>query len=217
MKFGDIAPNFRADSTIGPIDFYEWIGQDWCLLFSHAKDFTPVCTTELGAMARRIGDFQRRGVTVIGLGTDSVDDHRRWSDDIEETQGARPAYPIIADTDLAVAKLYDMLPSDASLDMKTRTAQDLFTVRSTFVISPDRRIQLSMTYPMSAGRNVDELLRVIDSIQLTAKHKVGTPAGWHPGEPVFIMPSVPDSEARQRFPDGWQTVKPYMRIVGRPL
>ncbi len=217
MKLGDIAPNFRAESTAGPIDFYNWVADDWCLLFSHPKDFTPVCTTELGAMARRMDDFRKRGVKVIGLGTDSVDDHTRWSDDIEETQGARPNYPIIADTDLKVAKLYDMLPANTVLGMQTRSAQDLFTVRNTHLISPDKRIQMSMTYPMTAGRNVEEMLRVIDSIQLTAAHKVGTPAGWKPGEPVIILPSVSDEDARKLFPDGWQTVKPYMRVVEQPL
>ncbi len=216
MRLGDIAPDFTADTTQGRISFHDWIGQSWCLFFSHPKDFTPVCTTELGAMARALPQFEKRGVRVIGLGMDPVADHIAWSADIEETQGAAPTYPIIADTDLAIAKLYDMLPASAGDTSNGRTAMDNFTVRSVFVIAPDKRIQMMMTYPMSSGRSIRELLRVIDSLQLTANHKVGTPAEWQPGADVMILPSVPDDEARQRFPDGWQAPKPYLRIVGQP-
>ncbi len=216
MKLGDKVPDFSADSTAGEIRFHDWIGQDWCLLFSHPKDFTPICTTELGSMARYHADFTERGVKVIGLGTDSVEDHIRWSGDIEETQGARPRYPIIADTDLQVAKLYDMIPASAEFDLESRTAQDLFTIRSTFLISPDKRLQMAMTYPMTAGRNFEEVLRIVDAILLTARHDVGTPAGWQPGEPVMILPWVTDEDARKRYPHGWQTIKPYMRVVDQP-
>lgn len=213
MKLGDLVPDFEAESTAGKIRFHDWIGSEWCLLFSHPKDFTPICTTELGSMAHHHHAFTERGVKVIGLGTDSVDDHIRWSGDIEETQGARPQFPIVADTDLNVAKLYDMIPEEAEFDIEDRTATDLFTIRSTFLISPDKRLQMAMTYPMTAGRNFAEVLRVVDAILLTARHDVGTPAGWHPGDPVMILPWVGEDEARERFPQGWQTLKPYMRLV----
>lgn len=216
MRLGDIAPDFTADTTQGRISFHDWCGDSWCLLFSHPKDFTPVCTTELGAMARALPEFERRGVKVIGLGMDPVADHIAWSVDIEETQGAAPTYPIIADTELAVAKLYNMLPADAGDSSAGRSATDNHTVRSVFIISPEKRIQLMMTYPMSSGRSIEELLRVIDSIMLTANHLVGTPAGWHPGDEVMILPSVSDEDARERFPDGWLAPKPYMRIVEQP-
>ncbi len=216
MRLGDIAPDFTADTTQGRISFHDWCGDSWCLLFSHPKDFTPVCTTELGAMARALPEFEERGVKIIGLGMDPVSDHIAWSADIEETQGAAPTYPIIGDTDLAVAKLYNMLPADAGDSSAGRSAADNHTVRSAFIIAPDKRIQMMMIYPMTSGRSVEELLRVVDSIQLTAKHQVATPAGWQPGDDVMIVPSVSDEEARERFPDGWRGPKPYMRIVEQP-
>ena len=216
MRLGDIAPDFKADTTQGRISFHDWCGDSWCLFFSHPKDFTPVCTTELGAMARALPEFTRRGVKVIGLGMDPVADHIAWSADIEEVEGAAPTYPIIADTDLSIAKLYDMLPANAGDSSAGRTAADNYTVRSVFIISPDKRIQLMMTYPMSSGRSIEELLRVVDSIKLTADHKVGTPAGWQPGDEVMILPAVSDEEARERFPEGWLAPKPYIRIIEQP-
>ena len=216
LRINDIAPDFTASTTQGEIGFHEWLGNDWGVLFSHPKDFTPVCTTELGALAGLEAAFARRGVKVIGLSVDPADDHVRWLGDIEDVTGHRPAYPIIADTDLAVAKLYDMLPTAAGDSSDGRTAADNQTVRAVFVIDPDKRIRLQLTYPMSTGRNFAELLRVIDSLQLTSGHKVATPADWQRGEDVIILPSVPDDEATTLFPDGWDVVKPYLRRVPDP-
>jgi len=216
LRIGDEAPDFRAITTEGPIHFYQWMGNQWVMLFSHPKDFTPVCTTELGYLARLQPEFVKRGCKIIGLSIDTVDDHHRWARDIEETQGAAPNYPLIADTDLAVAKLYDMIHPNANGDAKSRTAQDNATVRSVFLIGPDRRIKLMMTYPMSTGRNFDELLRALDACQLTAEFKVATPANWRPGEKVIIVPSVADDEARRMFPAGWQSPRPYIRLVDSP-
>jgi alkyl hydroperoxide reductase subunit AhpC len=216
MRIGDTAPNFQAETTEGTIDFHQWIGDSWAVLFSHPKDFTPVCTTELGYMARIKPEFDKRNVKIIGLSVDSVEDHRNWKKDIEETQGAAVNYPMIADPELKVAKLYDMLPADASGDAKSRTAADNATVRSVFVIGPDKKIKLILMYPMTTGRNFDELLRAIDSIQLTAKHKVATPVNWKHGEDVIIPPSVSDEEAKKLFPSGWKALKPYLRITRQP-
>lgn len=216
LRINDIAPDFTASTTQGEIGFHEWLGNDWGVLFSHPKDFTPVCTTELGALAGLEAAFARRGVKVIGLSVDPADDHARWLGDIEDVTGHRPAYPIIADTDLAVAKLYDMLPTAAGDSSEGRTAVDNQTVRAVFVIDPDKRIRLQLTYPMSTGRNFAELLRVIDSLQLTSGHKVATPADWQQGEDVIILPSVSDDEAKTLFPDGWDVVKPYLRRVPDP-
>ncbi|MBI2307238.1 MAG: peroxiredoxin [Rhodocyclales bacterium] len=216
LHIGDTAPDFTAETTEGTIRFHEWIGDGWAILFSHPKDFTPVCTTELGYMAKLIPEFEKRHCKVIGLSVDSVEDHRRWSKDIEETQGAAICYPLIGDTDLAIAKLYDMLPASAGGSAGERTAADNFTVRSVFVIGPDKKIKLMLTYPMSTGRNFDEILRVLDSIELTDKFKVATPVNWHEGEDVIIVPAVKDDEAHERFPEGWQAPKPYLRIVRQP-
>ena len=216
LRLGDDAPDFSAETTEGPIQFHQWIGSGWAMLFSHPKDFTPVCTTELGYLAKLQPEFARRNCKIIGLSVDSVDDHRRWASDIEETQGAKLNYPLIGDTDLAVAKLYDMIHPNASGDAKTRTAQDNATVRSVFLIGPDKKVKLTINYPMSTGRNFDELLRVLDSCQLTAEFKVATPVNWHMGEKVIIVPSVSDDEARVRFPAGWQAPRPYIRLVDTP-
>jgi alkyl hydroperoxide reductase subunit AhpC len=216
LRLGDEAPDFRANTTDGPIHFYEWMGNQWVMLFSHPKDFTPVCTTELGYLARLQPEFAKRGCKIIGLSVDSVDDHRRWALDIKETQGTSLNYPLIGDTDLAVAKLYDMIHPNASGDARSRTAQDNATVRSVFLIGPDRRIKLMLTYPMSTGRNFDELLRVLDACQLTAEFKVATPANWRPGDKVIIVPSVADDEAHRMFPAGWQAPRPYIRLVDSP-
>jgi thioredoxin-dependent peroxiredoxin len=216
LRIGDEAPNFTADTTQGQIKFHEWIGDGWAVLFSHPKDFTPVCTTELGYMAKLKSEFDRRGVKVIGLSIDSVDDHKRWSKDIEETQGAAPNYPMIGDGDLAVAKLYDMLPGTTAGTSQGRTAADNQTVRSVFVVGPDKKIKATISYPMSTGRNFDEVIRIIDSIQLTAKHKVATPVNWKNGEDVIILASVSDDDAKQKFPEGWKSPKPYIRIVPQP-
>ncbi len=217
LRINDDAPNFSAQTTEGLINFHEWMGTGWAVLFSHPKDFTPVCTTELGSMAKLKHEFDRRDVKVIGLSMDSVDDHLRWSRDIEETQGHKVNFPLIGDTSLTIAKLYGMLPADAGESSNGRTAMDNATVRSTFVIGPDKKIKLMFTYPMSTGRNFVELLRVIDSIQLTAKHKLATPANWHPGDDVIIVPAVSDEDARKKFPGGWTAPKPYMRIVPQPM
>jgi alkyl hydroperoxide reductase subunit AhpC len=214
LRIGDEAPNFTAETTEGKIDFHQWIGDGWAILFSHPKDFTPVCTTELGYMAKLKPEFAKRNTKVIGLSVDPVDDHQRWAKDIEETQGAAPNYPIIGDSDLQVAKLYDMIHPNATGGK--RTAADNATVRSVFVVGPDKKIKLTLTYPMSTGRNFDEVLRVIDSIQLTAKHKVATPVNWKPGEDVIIVPAVSDEEAKQKYPDGWKAPRPYIRIVPQP-
>ena len=216
LRIGDEAPNFRAETTDGPVDFHQWIGDKWAVLFSHPKDFTPVCTTELGTMARMKADFDKRGVKIIGLSVDPVDDHKKWLKDIEETQGASVNYPMIGDADLKVAKLYDMLPADTAGDSKGRTAATNATVRTVFVIGPDKKIKLMLFYPMTTGRNFDELLRVIDSIQLTAKHKVATPANWKQGQDVIIAGSVSDDDAKKLFPGGWNAPKPYLRITKQP-
>ena len=216
LRINDIAPDFTAQTTQGPLRFHEWIGDDWAILFSHPKDFTPVCTTELGYMARIEPEFKRRGAKLIGLSVDRVDDHERWAADIEETQGHRPRYPMIGDSDLSVAKLYNMLPADVDGTAYVRTAATNATVRSVFVIGPDKRIKLMLTYPMTTGRNFDEILRVLDSMQLTAKHKVATPVNWQPGDDVIIAGSVSDDDARKLFPDGWKAPKPYLRITRQP-
>jgi alkyl hydroperoxide reductase subunit AhpC len=214
VRIGDEAPNFQAQTTEGSIDFHQWIGDSWAVLFSHPKDFTPVCTTELGYMARLAPEFKKRNTKVIGLSIDPVDDHKRWAKDIEETQGTAPNYPIIGDADLKVAKLYDMIHPNA-VEGK-RTAADNATIRSVFVIGPDKKVKLTLTYPMSTGRNFDEVLRVLDSMQLTAKHKVATPVNWKQGEDVIVLPSVPDEEAKQKYPQGWKAPRPYLRIVAQP-
>jgi alkyl hydroperoxide reductase subunit AhpC len=216
LRIGDEAPDFTAQTTQGPIKFHDWIGDGWAILFSHPKDFTPVCTTELGYMARLKPEFDRRNTKILGLSIDSVGDHERWASDIKETQGHAPNYPIIGDANLEVAKLYDMIHPNASGEAAKRTAADNATVRSVFVIGPDKKIKLMLTYPMSTGRNFDEVLRVLDSMQLTAKHKVATPVNWRQGEDVIILASVPDEEAKKQFPDGWQAPRPYLRIVPQP-
>ena len=215
LQLGDTAPDFEADTTEGRIRFHDWIGDSWAVLFSHPKDFTPVCTTELGYMAKIKPDFDRRGVKIIGLSVDQSGDHERWARDIEETQGTAPNYPIIADPDFKVSKLYGMLPADTSGDASARTPADNQTVRNVFVIGPDKKIKLILVYPMTTGRNFDEVLRVIDSLQLTAKHRVATPVNWKSGEDVIIAGSVPNEEARQIFGD-WREPKPYIRIVPQP-
>jgi alkyl hydroperoxide reductase subunit AhpC len=215
LRIGDEAPNFTAQTTEGTIDFHQWIGDGWAILFSHPKDFTPVCTTELGYMARLKPEFDKRNCKILGLSIDPVTDHEKWAKDIQETQGYAPNYPLIGDADLKVAKLYDMIHPNASGDQK-RTAADNATIRSVFVIGPDKKIKLILTYPMSTGRNFDEVLRVLDSMQLTAKYKVATPVNWKPGEDVIIVPSVPDEEAKKQFPGGWKAVKSYLRIVPQP-
>ena len=215
LQIGDTAPDFEADTTEGRIRFHEWIGDQWAVLFSHPKDFTPVCTTELGYMAKLRPEFDRRGVKVIGLSVDDTTDHQVWADDIEETQGFRPNYPIIGDADFKVSKLYGMLPSGTSGEARSRTPADNQTVRNVFVIGPDKLIKLILIYPMSTGRNFDEVLRVIDSLQLTAQHKVATPVNWHQGEDVIILGSVREEEARELFGD-WEQPKPYLRIVPQP-
>ena len=216
LQLGDTAPDFEADTTDGRIHFHDWIGDSWAVLFSHPKDFTPVCTTELGYMAKIKPEFDRRNVKIIGLSVDSSTDHEAWAKDIEETQGAAPNYPLIADPYLTVAKLYGMLGAEISGDAKTRTPADNQTVRNVFVIGPDKKIKLVLVYPMTTGRNFDEVLRVIDSLQLTAKHKVSTPVNWQPGEEVIIAGSVSDEEAKQTYPDGWKSPRPYIRIVPQP-
>jgi thioredoxin-dependent peroxiredoxin len=215
LSLGNTAPDFVAETTQGPISFHDWIGESWAVLFSHPKDFTPVCTTELGYMAKIQPEFDRRNVKVIGLSVDPVDKHERWADDIEETQGARPTYPIIADADYNVAKLYEMLPASTSGDPAQRTPADNQTVRNVFVIGPDKKVKLILVYPMTTGRNFDEVLRVIDSLQLTAKHRVSTPVNWKQGEDVIIAGSVSDDEAKQIFP-GYTAPKPYLRITPQP-
>lgn len=217
LRIGDDVPDFSAQTTEGTINFHEWIGDGWAVLFSHPKDFTPVCTTELGYMARLKPEFDKRNCKVIGLSIDSVDDHHAWSKDIEETQGHAVNYPIIGDTNLEVAKLFDMIHPNAKGEAKNRTAVDNATVRSVFVIGPDKKVKLMITYPMSTGRNFDEVLRVLDSCQLTAKHKVATPVNWKNGDRVIIVPAVSDEEAREKFPDGWDAPKPYIRMVDQPI
>jgi alkyl hydroperoxide reductase subunit AhpC len=216
LTIGDTAPDFEAETTEGRLRLYDWMEESWAVLFSHPKDFTPICTTELGYMAKAKPEFDKRGVKIIGLSVDATSDHERWADDIEQTQGARPNYPIIGDTDFAVAKLYGMLPADTAGEAKTRTPADNQTVRNVFVIGPDKKIKLVLVYPMSTGRNFDEVLRVIDSLQLTAKYKVATPVNWKPGEDVVIGGAVSNDEAQHLFPDGWKEVKPYIRVVSQP-
>lgn len=216
LRLGTTAPDFTADTTEGKISFHNWIGDKWAMLFSHPKDFTPVCTTELGYVAKLKSEFDKRNVKVIGLSVDSVEDHKKWSKDIEETQGAAPNYPMIGDPNLEVAKLYDMLPAETTGAASGRTAADNFTVRNVYIIGPDKKIRLIITYPMTTGRNFDEILRVIDSIQLTATHKVATPANWKDGGDVIIVPAVSDDEAKTKYPQGWKTIKPYLRMVKQP-
>jgi alkyl hydroperoxide reductase subunit AhpC len=216
LRIGDTAPDFEAQTTEGPIRFHEWIGNNWAILFSHPKDFTPVCTTELGAMAKLKPEFDKRGVNIIGLSVDPVDRHQAWSQDIADVTGAAPNYPMIADTDLKVAKLYDMLPADAGDSAEGRTPADNATVRYVVVIGPDKKVKLMLTYPMSTGRNFAEILRVVDSLQLTADHQVATPADWQKGDDVIIVPSLSDEAAKQKFPQGWETKKPYLRMVAQP-
>jgi len=215
LRIGDEAPDFSADTTEGKIRFHEWIGDKWAVLFSHPKDFTPVCTTELGYLAKIKPEFDKRNAKILGLSIDPVDDHTRWAKDIEETQGTAPNYPIIGDQDLNVAKLYDMIHPNAT-GAQPRTAADNATIRSVFVVGPDKKVKLILTYPMTTGRNFDEVLRVLDSLQLTAAHKVSTPVNWKPGEDVIIAGSVSNDEAKQKYPDGWKSPKPYLRIVPQP-
>jgi alkyl hydroperoxide reductase subunit AhpC len=215
LAIGDTAPDFEADTTEGRIRFHDWIGDSWAVLFSHPKDFTPICTTELGYMAKIKPDFDRRNVKIIGLSVDSSEDHERWAKDIEETQGTAPNYPIIGDTDFQVSKLYGMLPADVSGDVKGRTPADNQTVRNVFVVGPDKKIKLILVYPMTTGRNFDEVLRVIDSLQLTAKHKVSTPVNWNRGDDVIIAGSVSDEQAKEIFGE-WEAPRPYIRIVPEP-
>ena len=216
LQIGDTAPDFEAQTTEGPVRFHDWIGDSWAVLFSHPKDFTPVCTTELGYMAKIQPEFNKRNVKIIGLSVDRVDDHAKWADDIKETQGLAPNYPMIGDTNLSISKLYGMLPAAASGDPSKRTPADNQTVRNVFVIGPDKKIKLIIVYPMTTGRNFDEVLRVIDSLQLTAKHKVATPVNWRPGEDVIIAGSVSDDEAKKTYPRGWKSPRPYIRIVPQP-
>jgi thioredoxin-dependent peroxiredoxin len=216
IRIGDQAPNFKANTTEGPVDFHQWLGNSWGVLFSHPKDFTPVCTTELGYMAKLKPEFDKRGVKVIGLSVDPVEKHQQWSNDIKETQGHAPNYPMIGDTDLSISKLYDMLPADLEGSCEGRTPADNQTVRNVFVVGPDKKVKLSIAYPMTTGRNFDEVLRVIDSLQLTAKHKVATPANWKQGDDVIIAGSVSDDDAKKTYPNGWKAPKPYMRIVPQP-
>ena len=216
LSIGSIAPDFEQDSTEGRIKFHEWLGDSWALLFSHPKDYTPVCTTELGMVAGMAGDFAKRNTKLMGLSVDPVSDHIGWSKDIEEVTGNKVTYPLLADGDLSVAKLYNMLPAGAGESSDGRTAADNLTVRSVYVIGPDKQIKAMLTYPMSTGRNFDEIMRLLDSCQLTAKHKVATPANWKHGEDVIIVPAVKEEEAKERFPDGWKTVKPYLRVVPQP-
>ena len=216
LRINDEAPNFTAQTTHGEINFHEWLGDSWGVLFSHPKDFTPVCTTELGYMAGLEPEFTKRNCKVIGLSVDPVEDHTKWAKDIEETQGHAVNYPMIGDSDLAVAKLYNMLPAEEEGTSEGRTAMTNATVRSVFIINPDKKIELMLTYPMTTGRNFDEILRVIDSMQLRVKHKVATPVNWKDGDDVIIVPSVSNEEAEKMFPDGWKTVKPYLRTVKQP-
>ena len=216
LQLGDIAPDFQANTTDGRISFHEWLGGSWGVLFSHPKDFTPVCTTELGYMARLKPEFDKRNVKVIGLSVDPIENHARWANDIQETQGHAPNYPMIGDTDLKISKLWGMLPADLTGTCDGRTAADNQTVRNVFVVGPDKKVKLVFVYPMTTGRNFDEVLRVIDSLQLTAKHKVATPSDWKQGEDVIIVPSVSDDDAKKAFPGGWKTLKPYLRVVPQP-
>jgi alkyl hydroperoxide reductase subunit AhpC len=216
LRINDVAPNFTAKTTQGTIDFHQWIGDSWAVLFSHPKDFTPVCTTELGYMAKIEPEFSKRNTKIIGLSVDPVENHERWAKDIEETQGHRPNYPMIGDTELVVSKLYNMLPAEEPGTSEGRTAANNATVRSVFIIGPDKRIKLMLTYPMTTGRNFDEILRVLDSMRLTQEHKVATPVNWKPGDDVIIAGSVNDEDAKKLFPQGWTSPKPYLRITKQP-
>jgi thioredoxin-dependent peroxiredoxin len=216
LQLGETAPDFEAETTEGRIRFHDWVGDSWAVLFSHPKDFTPICTTELGYMAKLKGEFDRRNTKIIGLSVDPVDDHTKWANDIKETQGVAPNYPMIGDTDLRIAKLYGMLPASTTGTAAGRTPADNQTVRNVFVIGPDKKVKLIIVYPMTTGRNFDEVLRVIDSLQLTAKHKVATPVNWKRGEDVIIAGSVSDEEARKTYPQGWKAPRPYIRIVPQP-
>ncbi len=216
LRIGDTAPDFAADTTQGRIRFHQWLGESWGVLFSHPKDFTPVCTTELGEVAKLKPDFDKRNVKVIGLSVDPVARHADWARDIEETQGVAPNFPVIGDPELKISKLYDMLPADAGDTAEGRTAADNQTVRTVYVIGPDKKIRLSLSYPMTTGRNFDEILRVVDSLQLTATHKVATPANWQQGGDVIIVPSLSDEDARKQYPNGWKALKPYLRVVAQP-
>lgn len=216
LQLGQIAPDFEADTTQGHIHFHEWLGDSWGVLFSHPKNFTPVCTTELGAMARLKGEFDRRNVKILGLSVDPIADHNRWAQDIKDVTGYAPNYPLIGDPELKIAKLYQMLPVGAGETSQGRTPADNATVRNVFVVAPDKTIKLILTYPMTTGRNFDEILRVIDSLQLTAKYKLATPANWKQGDDVIITAAISDEEAKQKFPQGWKTPKPYIRIVNPP-
>ncbi|MBX2806230.1 MAG: peroxiredoxin [Hyphomicrobiales bacterium] len=216
LQLGQVVPDFEADTTEGPIRFHEWLGDSWGILFSHPKDFTPICTTELGTMAGLKTEFDRRNVKILGLSVDPVSDHTQWAQDIKDVTGYAPNYPLIGDSELKIAKAYGMLPADAGDSSQGRTPADNQTVRNVFVIAPDKTLKLLLTYPMTTGRNFDEILRVIDSLQLTVKHKVATPANWKQGEKVVITGAVTDEEARQKFPQGWETPKPYIRLVDQP-
>ena len=216
LRINSEAPNFTAETTQGPIDFHKWIGDGWAILFSHPKDFTPVCTTELGAVAKLKPEFDKRGTKVVGLSVDPVADHTRWVKDIEETQGAAVNYPLIGDPELKVAKLYDMLPAEAGNTAQGRTPADNATVRSVFIIGPDKKVKAMLTYPMTAGRNFDEVVRLLDSVQLSAKHPVATPVNWKQGQDVIIVTSVSDEQAKQRFPKGFRALKPYLRLTPQP-
>jgi alkyl hydroperoxide reductase subunit AhpC len=216
LRIGDVAPDFEAETTDGRIRFHEWIGDKWAIIFSHPKDFTPVCTTELGYMARMKPEFDKRNTKIIGLSVDPVDNHAKWAADIAETQGTAPNYPLIGDTDLSISKLYNMLPAESGTTSAGRTAMDNMTVRTVFVIGPDKKIKLMISYPMTTGRNFDEVLRVLDSMQMTAKHRVATPVNWKQGDDVIIAGSVSDDEAKKIYPDGWKAPRPYLRIVPQP-
>ena len=216
LRLSDTAPDFKADTSEGPISFHDWIGDSWCVLFSHPKDFTPVCTTELGYVAKIKPEFDKRNVKIIGLSVDSVESHKGWSKDIEETQGQAPNYPLIGDSNLAVAKLYEMLPATAGGTAKERTPADNLTVRNVYLIDPNKKIRLVITYPMTTGRNFDEVLRVIDSLQMFDKYTVATPVNWRPGDDVIIPPTVSDDAAKDKFPKGWKTLKPYLRVTPDP-
>jgi len=216
LKINDTAPDFEVETTEGPIRFHEWIGNGWAVLFSHPKDFTPVCSTELGYMAKLKPEFDKRNCKILGLSVDKVDDHKRWAEDIKAITGHAPNYPLIADKELKVAKLYDMLPAEAGQSCEGRTAADNQTVRNVFVVGPDKKIMLILVYPMTTGRNFDEILRVLDAMQLTAKHQVATPVNWKPGDEVIIVPAVSDEEAKKKYPEGWRAVRPYARFVKQP-
>jgi alkyl hydroperoxide reductase subunit AhpC len=216
LRINDIAPNFTAETTQGPVNFHDWIGDGWAILFSHPKDFTPVCTTELGYMAKLQPEFAKRNAKILGLSVDPVTSHSKWAADIQETQGSQVNFPMIGDPELKIAKLYDMLPAESGNSSEGRTANDNATVRTVFIVGPDKKIKLQISYPMSTGRNFDEILRVLDSLQLTAKHKVSTPVNWKPGEDVIISGAVSNEEAQRQYPGGWKSPKPYLRIVPQP-